>query len=122
MQTQTKVVISAFLNCEFTSEIVSRRDSILRRISSRDWPPGRRLLLLPPRAPIIVLSMGPNWVDSWESLARAFSSTVGNWRKRRVWPVGAVSKIIVSYERDLTCLSTSAKDMASSTPGICIGF
>lgn len=35
-----------------------------------------------------------------------------------MWPVGAVSKIIVSYERDLTCLRTSAKDMASSTPGI----
>lgn len=89
------MVISAFLNCEFTSEIVSRRDSILSRISSRDWPPGRRLLP-PPRAPMRVFSMGPNWVDSWDSLAKAFSSTVGNWRKRRVWPVGAVSKIIVS--------------------------
>lgn len=79
--------------------MVSRRDSILTRISSRDLPPGRRLLLPPPpipRAPMRVFSMGPNWVDSWESLAKAFSRTVGNWRKRRVWPVGAVSKIIVS--------------------------
>lgn len=72
--------------------MVSRRDSILRKMSSRDWPPGSMLL----RPPMMVFSMGPNWVESWESLARAFSNTVGNWRKRRVWPVGAVSKIIVS--------------------------
>src|ERR1700712_4538179 len=63
--------------------------------------------------------MGPNCVDSWETFAKAFSRTEGNWRKRRVCPVGAVSKTIVSYLSSLTCLRTSANDMASSIPGIC---
>ena len=44
--------------------------------------------------------------------------TVGNCRNRRVWPVGAVSKMMTSYDSDLTCLRTSANDIASSTPGI----
>lgn len=92
MQTHTKVVRSGFLNWVFTSAIVSRRDSILDNISSRFCPLGPA----PPRAPRTVLSIGPNWEESWESLPSAFSRTVGNWRKRRVCPVGAVSKTMTS--------------------------
>ena len=79
------------LNCVFTSEMVSRRDSSFSIISGRFAPFGRA-----PFAPRIPESMGPNWVESWETFASAFSRTEGNWRKRRVWPVGAVSKIMVS--------------------------
>jgi hypothetical protein len=78
--------------------------------------------------------MGPNRPDRPLSLARAFSSTAGKERKRRVWPVGAVSKTISEYFIELTCLverlarprgsttkahfMSSAKAKASSTPGI----
>jgi len=90
MQTQTNVVMASSLNCVFTSAIVVRRDSSFSIIS------GRFGALGPDCDPMRPFSMGPNCVDSWEILARAFSRTVGNWRKRRVWPVGAVSKIMVS--------------------------
>jgi hypothetical protein len=60
--------------------------------------------------------MGSNCVESWEILARAFLRTVGNCRKRSVWPVGAMSNM---KERYLTYFRTSAKDIALSIPGIC---
>jgi len=113
MQTQTNVVRFSSLNCVFTSVMVSRRLSSFSIISDKLAPFGK-----PPLAPRIPLSMGPNCVESWETFAKAFSRTEGNCKKRRVWPVGAVSKMMVSYERDFTCLRTSAKDIASSIPGI----
>jgi len=91
MQTQTKVVRFSSLNCVFTSPIVSRSPSSFSIISFKLAPFGRE-----PFAPRSPLSMGPNCEDSCEIFARAFSSTVGNWRNRRVWPVGAVSKMMVS--------------------------
>ena len=91
--------------------------------------------------------MGPIRPLNVDSFPSAFSSTLGKERKRRVWPVGAVSKTIAEYSMDLTCLHTdtyrkglkgqttlydddnegagmvtyfiiSANDIASSTPGM----
>lgn len=47
-----------------------------------------------PWPPIREPSMGPNRPESSEILPRAFSRTVGKVRNRRVWPVGAVSKMM----------------------------
>ncbi len=105
MHTHTNVVRASSLNWVLTSEMVWRSDSSFSIISGSDWPLGR----VPPPPPRKPLSSGPYWVDSCDTLARAFSSTEGNCRKRSVWPVGAVSKMMASYESDLTCLSTSAK-------------
>lgn len=46
---------------------------------------------------VIWLSIGPKDRPKVENLAKAFSRTVGKERKRRVWPVGAVSKTITEY-------------------------
>src|SRR5271170_6001928 len=62
--------------------------------------------------------MGPNREDNRETLASAFSRTVGKERKRRVWPVGAVSKMMTLYSIESTYFMTSAKFIASSTPGM----
>jgi len=48
--------------------------------------------------------MGPKREPSELSLPSAFSRTVGNDRKRRVCPVGAVSKTMTEYSIDFTCL------------------
>lgn len=107
MHTHTNVVRSGFLNCALTSEIVSLVSFNFFIMSSEFAP-----------APISEFSMGPNLPEISAILPRAFSSTLGKLRKRRVWPVGAVSNTMVSNDVDLTCFMTSANDMASSTPGI----
>jgi hypothetical protein len=54
------------------------------------------------------LIIGPRRPLRVESFPSAFSRTVGKDRKRRVCPVGAVSKTITEYSIDLTCLGTSS--------------
>jgi hypothetical protein len=56
--------------------------------------------------------MGPMRPLSVDSFPSAFSSTLGKERKRRVWPVGAVSKTIAEYSMDLTCLYTPEASLA----------
>ena len=54
----------------------------------------------PPAAPpnnlVMLVSMGENEFLSFISLVNPFSMTAGNDRRRRVWPVGAVSKTTTS--------------------------
>ncbi len=59
------------------------------------------------------LIIGPNREPSVLSLPKAFSSTVGNDKKRKVWPVGAVSKTITEYSIDLTCLDERFDELES---------
>ena len=54
------------------------------------------------------LIIGPRRPLKVESFPSAFSRTVGKDRKRRVCPVGAVSKTITEYSIDLTCLGASS--------------
>mmetsp|Transcript_27262 Transcript_27262/g.60053 ORF Transcript_27262/g.60053 Transcript_27262/m.60053 type:complete len:232 (-) Transcript_27262:209-904(-) len=60
----------------------------------------------------------PNLSLSSMTLPRAFSRIVGKDNKRRVCPVGAVSKTTTSKSRFCTCFINSEKDMASSIPGM----
>lgn len=77
--------------------MMARIDSSFANMSSgaSAWPPMRL---------VIWLIMGPMRPLSALSLPRAFSSTVGKERKRRVCPVGAVSNTMTEYSMDFTCL------------------
>jgi len=65
-------------------------------------------LKVPKCAFLTWLIIGPRRPLRVESFPNAFSRTVGKDRKRRVCPVGAVSKTITEYSIDLTCLGTSS--------------
>lgn len=60
-------------------------------------------LPMPIREPIWDI-IGPIRPLMPDNFASAFSKTAGNERNRSVCPVGAVSKMIVSYVIELTCL------------------
>ena len=104
------------LNCVFTSVITARIDSSFENMSSvaSAWPPINVDIYLEVERRLGAhrdmtntwLIIGPMRPLSVESFPSAFSSTLGKERKRRVWPVGAVSNTIAEYSMDLTCLHT----------------
>ena len=68
---------------------------------------------------IFIMSIAPPMLlANSPSLTKAFSMSSGNPSRRRVWPVGAVSKTITENSIDWMELMSSAKPSASSMPGI----
>mmetsp|Transcript_16211 Transcript_16211/g.63222 ORF Transcript_16211/g.63222 Transcript_16211/m.63222 type:complete len:250 (-) Transcript_16211:26-775(-) len=109
MQTQTKVVRSGFLNCAFTSEIMS--------LASVHLPCSCSSVTCSPSMELSGPMSPENLSLSCMNLESALSSTVGKERSLIVWPVGAVSKTTTLNCSDLHSFSTSANAIASSMPG-----
>ena len=110
MHTHTNVVSAGFLKRRDTLWMVSFITENLSMRSSRlgPWFPNNE---------VIWLSMLP--IDDLRllMLSRDFSMMVGKDRRRRVCPVGAVSKTTTSYSMFWTCSMSCENDMASSIPG-----
>ena len=92
MQTATNVVLSlsfiwAFTNFDVSCIFYSLLNSLSKPVLSSSWEP---------KIPTIPDIMDPNLSFNVSILLRPFSMTVGKFKKRSVWPVGAVSKTITS--------------------------
>mmetsp|Transcript_26918 Transcript_26918/g.57667 ORF Transcript_26918/g.57667 Transcript_26918/m.57667 type:complete len:259 (-) Transcript_26918:74-850(-) len=114
MQTQTKVVNAgswkASLTLLMTTRVSSNRPTIASCVAPGLFPPPIMAVACPINP--------PNRSLSSMTLPKAFSRIVGKDNKRRVCPVGAVSKTTTSKSRFCTCFINSEKDIASSIPGI----
>ena len=86
--------------------------------SSESWPKRPPVSAPAPSMGPMALIMGPKVPCSCCSFPSARWRVSGNCSRRSVWPVGAVSNTTVSYSRDCISFMTSAKDIASSMPGI----
>ena len=96
------------LNCWFTCWIIGNISS------SRDdiWSGSKSLM---PKSDPICLINGLIWLFSFNSFPRPFSTTVGNDSRRRVCPVGAVSK--TTTEKFIPRTNLRNKGMWASQPG-----
>ena len=92
MQTATNVVLLLSFICSLTVLAVSLIFSILPNMSSMAFYRSSLLPIIPPtdcRSPL-------NFSLRVNSLFSPFSRMFGKFKKRRVWPVGAVSNTITS--------------------------
>mmetsp|Transcript_1318 Transcript_1318/g.2722 ORF Transcript_1318/g.2722 Transcript_1318/m.2722 type:complete len:224 (-) Transcript_1318:215-886(-) len=114
MHTHTKVVKAGSWKASLTLLMTTRVSSSLPTMASCVAPG----FCPPPIMAVACPINPPNRSLSSITLPKAFSRIVGKLNRRRVCPVGAVSKTTTSKSRFCTCFMSSEKDMASSIPGM----